>query len=121
MRTPCPFATGQVFDSNDSYSSYLQAAVRGKGKLAGLHRGWSERPRVAGRYSGCYVHTTVSGDSSDHALASDAHLHTCLAGTRGVIILLHSHQNGANVGARFAKYRSARRFPEHHRLRCLEL
>ena len=74
-------------------------AIRGKGKLLGLHRVWSERPRVAGRYSGCYVRTTVSGDSSDHALASDAHLHTCFAGTRGVIILLHSHQDGANVPA----------------------
>ena len=72
-------------------------AIRGKGKLLGLHRVWSERPRVAGRYSGCYVRTTVSGDSSDHTLASDAHLHTCFAGTRGSIILLHSHQDGTNV------------------------
>ena len=54
---------------------------------------------MAGRYSGCYVRTTVSGDSSDHALASDAHLHTCFAGTRGVIIFLHSHQDGTNVRA----------------------
>ena len=64
--------------------------TRPKGKLLGLHRVWSERPRVAGRYFGCYVGTTVSGDSSDHALASDADLRTCLTGTRGVIILLHS-------------------------------
>ena len=54
---------------------------------------------MAGHYSGCYVRTTVSGDSSDHTLASDSHLHTCLAGTRGVIILLHSRQHGANVRA----------------------
>jgi len=40
-------------------------------------------PRAAGRYPGCYVRTTVSGDFSDHTLASDAHLHTCGAGTRG--------------------------------------
>ncbi len=52
---------------------------------------------MAGRYSGCYVCTTVSGDSSDHTLASDAHLHTWFAGTRGVIILLHSRQDGTNV------------------------
>jgi hypothetical protein len=40
-------------------------------------------PRVAGRYSGCYVRATVSGDFSDHTLASDAHLYTCGAGIRG--------------------------------------
>ncbi len=74
-------------------------AICDKGKILGMHRVWSERPRVTGRYSGCYVRTTVSGDSSDNALASDAHLHTCFAGTRGVIILLHSHQDGANVRA----------------------
>ena len=89
-------------------------AIRGKGRLLGLHRVWSERPRVAGRYSGCYVRTTVSGDSSDHALASDAHLHTCFAGTRGVIILLHSHQDGANVRASQPTFLSCCRLP--HRL-----
>jgi len=86
-------------------SSYLEAAIRGKGKLPGLHRAWGERPRVAGRYSGCYVRTTVSGDSSDHTLASDVHLHTCFAGTRGAIILLHSYRHGANMCAGFAKER----------------
>ena len=86
-------------------------AIRGKGKLLGLHRVWGERPRVAGRYSGCYVRTTVSGDSSDHTLASDAHLHTCFAGTRGVIILLHSHQDGANVRASRPSFLSCCRVP----------
>lgn len=85
--------------------------IRGKGKLPGLRRVWSERPRVAGRYSGCYVRTTVSGDSSDHTLASDAHLHTCFAGTRGVIILLHSHQDGANVRASRPSFLSCCRVP----------
>jgi hypothetical protein len=33
-------------------------------------------PRAAGRYSGCYVRAAVSGDASDHTLASDAYLHT---------------------------------------------
>lgn len=49
--------------------------------------GRDSQPRVAGRYAGCYVRATVSGDSSDHALASDAHLHTRDAGTRGLIIV----------------------------------
>jgi hypothetical protein len=89
-------------------------AIRGKGKLLGLHRVWSERPRVAGRYSGCYVRTTVSGDSSDHTLASDAHLHT-LAGTRGVTILLHSHQDGANVRAARPSFLSCCRLPHRRR------
>jgi len=89
-------------------------AICGKGRLLGLHRVWRERPRVAGRYAGCYVRTTVSGDSSDHALASDAHLHTCFAGTRGVIILLHSHQNGANVRASQPTFLTGCRLP--HRL-----
>ena len=92
-------------------SSYLEAVTRGKGNLLGLHRVRSERPRVAGRYSGCYVRTTVSGDSSDHTLASDAHLHTCFAGTRGVIILLHSHQDGANVRASRPSFLSCCRVP----------
>jgi hypothetical protein len=35
------------------------------------------KARATGRYAGCYVRTTVSGDNSDHTLASDAHLHTC--------------------------------------------
>ena len=86
-------------------------AIRGKGKLLRLHRVWSERPRMAGRYSGCYVRTTVSGDSSDHALASDAHLHTCVAGTRGVIILLHSHQDGTNVRDSWPSLLSRYRLP----------
>lgn len=87
-------------------------AICGKGRLLGLHRVWRERPRVAGRYAGCYVRTTVSGDSSDHALASDAHLHTCVAGTRGVIILLHSHQDGgANVRATQPSFHSCCRLP----------
>ena len=85
-RRPCGF-----FDINCVFLLVARPAIRGKGKLRGWHWVWSERPRVAGRYSGCYVRTTVSGDSSDHALASDAHLHTCFAGTRGEIILLHSH------------------------------
>ena len=42
---------------------------------------------MAGRYSGCYVRTTVSGDTSDHTLASDTYLHTCRAGPRGLIII----------------------------------
>ena len=92
----------------------VRPAIRGKGRLLGLHWVWSERPRVAGRYSGCYVRTTVSGDSSDHALASDAHLHTCFAGTRGVIILLHSHQDGANVRASQPTFLTGCRLP--HRL-----
>jgi hypothetical protein len=51
-------------------------------------------PRVAGRYPGCYVRATVSGDFSDPTLASDAHLHTCGAGTRGLIIVRYSRQQG---------------------------
>jgi hypothetical protein len=35
-------------------------------------------PRATGRYSGCYARATVSGDCSDHTLASDARLHTAL-------------------------------------------
>jgi len=42
-------------------------------------------PRAAGRYTGCYVRATVSGDFSDHTLASDADLHTWNAGTRGCL------------------------------------
>jgi hypothetical protein len=44
-------------------------------------------PRATGRYSGCYVRVTVSGDFSDHTLASDSHLHTCDTGTRGRVIV----------------------------------
>ena len=58
-------------------------------------------PRAAGRYSGCYVRATVSGDFSDRTLASDAHLHTCGAGTRGLFIVPYSRQHGT-VGDRTA-------------------
>jgi len=58
-------------------------ATWGKRRVTDGH----ERPRAAGRYTGCYVRATVSGDFSDHTLASDAHLHTCKAGARGLSIL----------------------------------
>jgi len=59
-------------------------------------------PRAAGRYSGCYVRATVSGDFSDRTLASDAHLHTCGAGTRGLFIVLYSRQHGTDGDANAA-------------------
>jgi hypothetical protein len=71
-------------------------------------------PRAAGRYSGCYVRTTVSGDSSDHTLASDAHLHTCGADTRGfnnsaVSASALANRPGLNMG--IAKLARAMRTP----------
>lgn len=54
---------------------------------------------MAGRYSGCYVRTTVSGDSSDHTLASEAYLHTCKAGARGLFIVPFSRRDGTSRGS----------------------
>jgi hypothetical protein len=73
------------------------------------YRSCSGMPRAAGRYSGCYVRATVSGDFSDHTLASDAHLHTCGAGTRGLFIVPYSRQHGTD-GDRIAADADRQRF-----------
>jgi hypothetical protein len=54
-------------------------------------------PRAAGRYFGCYVRATVSGDFSDRTLASDAHLHTCDADTRGFDHCALSREEAGNA------------------------
>jgi len=68
-------------------------------------------PRAAGRYSDYYVRATVSGDFSDPTLASDAHLHTYYAGTRGLFIVRYLRQHGMiDIASKAPKTRFSGRF-----------